>query len=578
MTKLNPVAVTSANLLRVIAQDSTWMTKADLVTCAGRDPKNASRDLSIVETAGLIAVDPALPPREGIVLTDEGKAQLAAIGRAEHGGQARRPRERCLIERIIPNPANRKVETRAVEALADTIEAVGDVLEAVQLTPPDANGMRMLLDGEHRWKATTLLKTRGRLPEALTGGLLFHEREATPAEQILIRIVTASARAPLTALEDARQLLALQEETGWSGREIAKKTGRSPADSDRGVRDVQVKLKIAREATPQALAAYALTGSWDDLVASIATARPSTPPTSSVPLPSPWQPSPPSTLTGQGAEEPEPELFPAPRIEWILDSVLQSPAMAMGQPARPMIEIRAFRAGPETWCAMRDWRGTDEVLNTETPEPGIRTWPSRADAIFDAVERTYVAAGPNIAQTLAEWLDSQAGPLVVKGVRCPNASRAQERRFALGWDKRQSNSGGGARKPEGDAAATEASDTPTPQAETPAQPQRIQGDLDRDPWDRTSDQITADEALLKSVQDSVATGFVAGGLADLESFRSLGIGSATVDSDGWVNLCDPDGLTLTTLTIDEHDDLPDKRVRALEILVTRAINRVMGGQ
>lgn len=574
MTKLNPVAVTSANLLRAIAQDTTWQTRAELVTCAGRDPKNASRDLSIVETAGLIAVDSALPPREGIVLTEDGRAQLAAIGRAEHGGQARRPRERCLIECIIPNPANRKVETQAVEALADTIEAVGDVLEAVQLTPPDANGMRMLLDGEHRWRAASMLKTAGRLPEALTGGLLFHEREATPAEQILIRIVTASARAPLTALEDARQLLALQEETGWSGREIAKKTGRSPADSDRGVRDVQVKLKIAREATPQALAAYALTGSWDDLVASIATARPDTP----APKPSQGRDLPLPPATDEVDAEPDPELFPALRIEWILDSVLQSPAMAMGQPARPMIEIRVFRAGPETWCAMRDWRGTDEVLNFETPEPGIRTWPSRADAIFDAVERTYVAAGPNIAQNLAEWLDRQAGPLVVKGVRCPNASRAQERRFALGWDKRQSNSGGGARKPDGEAAATEATDTPPPQAETPAQPQRIQGDLDRDPWDRTSDQITADEALLKAVEDSVVTGFVAGGLADLESFRNLGIGSATVDSDGWINLCDPDGLNLTTLTIDEHNDLPDERVRALEILVTRAINRVMGGQ
>lgn len=117
-----------------------------------------------------------------------------------------------------------------------------------------------------------------------------------------------------------------------------------------------------------------------------------------------------------------------------------------------------------------------------------------------------------------------------------------------------------------------------PAQETPEAPARIQGDLNQDPWDRTSEQITADEALLKSVEDCVANGFVAGGLGDLESFRSLGIASAAVDSDGWVNLCDADGLTLTTLTIDEHNDLPDERVRALEILVVRAINRVMGGQ
>ncbi|MBJ7446823.1 MAG: ParB/RepB/Spo0J family partition protein [Brevundimonas sp.] len=118
--------------------------------------------------------------------------------------------------------------------------------------------------------------------------------------------------------------------------------------------------------------------------------------------------------------------------------------------------------------------------------------------------------------------------------------------------------------------------SPAPeQAEPPA---RIQGDLNQDPWDRTLEQITADEALLKSIEDSVANGFVEGGLGDLESFRSLGIASAAVDSDGWVNLCDSEGRGITTLTIDEHNELPDERVRALEILIARAINRVMGGQ
>mgnify|MGYP007125714047 CR=1 FL=1 len=186
-----------------------------------------------------------------------------------------------------------------------------------------------------------------------------------------------------------------------------------------------------------------------------------------------------------------------------------------------------------------------------------------------------LAASP---QSPSASVDAQAGPLVVKGVRCPNATRAQDRRFALGWDKRQSNSGGGARKPETTPADAPAPDGAQARPDPLATPSRIQGDLDRDPWDRTSEQVTADEALLKSVQDSVATGFVAGGLADAESFGMLGVLSAAVDSDGWVNLRNADGLTLTTLTIDEHNDLPDERVRALEILVVRAINHVVGAQ
>lgn len=267
MIELNELAFQNADVLIALdAAPNGQLTKKSLAQQLGRDDSNLGKTLRRLQDEGVLDPDDAMAG-----LTPAGAIQLAAIQRARHGGDKRKLRGRWPIDRIVRNPANRRTDSLAVLALADTIEAAGDVLQNVQLTPPDATGVRMLLAGEHRWEAVQLLAAKGRLPDALTDGLPFTERDADPAEQILIRIVENSARADLSPLEDARQLLALQEATGWSAREVAKKTGRSPADRDTGVRDVQLKIKIAREATEEAIAEYERTGSWDALRDSVST-------------------------------------------------------------------------------------------------------------------------------------------------------------------------------------------------------------------------------------------------------------------------------------------------------------------
>ena len=89
----------------------------------------------------------------------------------------------------------------------------------------------------------------------------------------MITLIENGQREDLSPWEDAQQLKALQDATSWSAREIAKKTGRSPADSDTGVRDVQQKIKVAREASPEAIAEYDRTGSWDQLRDSVTKPR-----------------------------------------------------------------------------------------------------------------------------------------------------------------------------------------------------------------------------------------------------------------------------------------------------------------
>jgi predicted transcriptional regulator len=439
VAKLNPVAVTSADLLRAI-DEGGWVTRAELFESVGRNPKNCARDLAILETAGLITLDADKASPRPLVLTEEGKAQLAAIGRAERGGQARRPRDRCMVANIIANPANRRVEDSAVAAMADTIEAVGDVLESVQLTPADANGVRMLLDGEHRWRAVQLLAEQGRLPEALEKGLRFEEREATEAEQILIRIVTATARADLSPLDDARQLLALQQATNWSAREIAKKTGRSPADSDTGVRDVQVKIRIAKEATPFFLAQYELDGSWDRLRDSVTEKKPA--------AEAPVEPEPAIALP---TEEPVADAAASGLTvdldhDWILGNAdwRAEPSTTINSKG-DSVTLRVFsRIGdvPGWFVSVSttlSGNGFGESYRTDARNP---IYSNRVEAL-QAARRRLLDRHPLAAPWVRNWLDQQMGPHFVNGRDCLNPSNAGEARRAAGLEARKANSGGG---------------------------------------------------------------------------------------------------------------------------------------
>jgi len=442
VASLNPLAVTSADLLRAI-ETGGWTTRAELFESVGRNPKNCARDLGILETAGLIAVASDKAVAQPITLTDEGRAQLAAISRAEdpgrigsgepEGSTAAAP-QRIPVADIIANPANRRVEDTAVAALADTIEAVGDVLEAVQLTPADANGVRMLLDGEHRWRAVQLLAEQGRMPQALEKGLRFEEREATTAEQILIRIVTATARTDLTPLEDARQLLALQQATGWTARDIAKKTGRSPADSDTGVRDVQSKIRVARDASPEALAAYAEDGSWDRLRDSVTAKKPEAPPPALAPTPEP--------APHAGVQT---DLDP----DWLLDNPDWQSTETEIREGTHLIRLRIFER-------LGDVPGWFVSLNTQVGGSGMaesfRVHPAhnlihatRLEAL-QAARRRVLEHHPLAPPWVRNGLDQLLGPNFVNGRDCLNASNAGEARRAAGLEARRANSGTGPSK------------------------------------------------------------------------------------------------------------------------------------
>lgn len=271
---LNPLAITAAPLLRAI-QDAPDAKAKDLAHAAGRHPNHLSRDLKALEAAGLITTEPR-------GLTGAGREQLAMIGRAEHGGEKRRARGHQPLDKVKPNPKNRPVDPAGIPGLADTIEDKG-VLQPALLTPPDAHGVRMILAGERRWRALCHLRAEGRAETLVEQGLPFIEREADEATARLITLIENGQREGLSPWEEALQLKALKDETGWSAREIAKKTGRSPEGSERGVRDVQIKIKVAEEATDQARAQYehyvaaGRKDAWQQLKDSLQPAKPPAP-------------------------------------------------------------------------------------------------------------------------------------------------------------------------------------------------------------------------------------------------------------------------------------------------------------
>ncbi len=261
------VVHTYTDVLRLL-RDQPQGDAGHLARLTGRDGSNVRRDMHKLIDAGVVQHDGACWS-----LTDKGRQWVAgqdvAEGLISPDGSAV-PVTRWPIDQIRPNPANRPIDPETIPDLALSIIGADDVLQPLILTPPDANGVRMILAGERRWRAVRhIMETGSPLPAALTPGVPFIEREATEAEALQITIIENSQRQDLSPWEDAQLLLQLQAATGWNASELARNIGRAAEGERSGLRDVQTKLKVAREASPAAIAAYLDNGSWDQLRSSV---------------------------------------------------------------------------------------------------------------------------------------------------------------------------------------------------------------------------------------------------------------------------------------------------------------------
>lgn len=275
---LTPSALQGEPILRALASGAAFETAAALAAVVGRPTKNFSRELDHLAAAGLIARPDGRPVP---ILTDAGARvvttlDFAANGPATEAGPARGfQAPRAPLDTLRPNPMNprKHFDPVALAALADTITADEDIIEPLVASPPAADGIRTIWAGERRWRACLKLADEGRLPARLAVGLPFVERDADPVTALFIAVVENSQREDLSPWEDARALADLADKTGWSARELARRVGRAPEGSESGVRDVQMKIKVAREATAEAVAEYERAGSWDRLRESVQIAQ-----------------------------------------------------------------------------------------------------------------------------------------------------------------------------------------------------------------------------------------------------------------------------------------------------------------
>ncbi len=266
---LTAAALAGEAILRALAardQFEPFASQAEVAQATGRAPKNIGREIGQLQTARLVEDAPSNWSR--VAVTDAGHAAIAALDKAAGQGV---PAEGGGLIFVAPallddNPLNpRKVyDADKLEGLADTIEEDERVIEPLNVSPVQPSGRRFVWAGHRRKRAALIVEarfaTRGQdLPPGLARGVPCIEREATPAEALFIAVVENGQRENLTPWEDAQGIAALAEATGWSGRELARKTGRAPRldqGDEEGVRDVQEKIKVVKTAPSDLIEAH----------------------------------------------------------------------------------------------------------------------------------------------------------------------------------------------------------------------------------------------------------------------------------------------------------------------------------
>ncbi len=494
---MTATAFTHADVLRRIAGDAPIESHTALATEFGRDPSNLRKTLKALESEGLIL----RPDGERPSLTDQGRQVLHGIDVAEgvvSDNDGASPALRWPLDKIRRNPTNRAITEASGLAMAEEILGFGDVIVPATLTPPDANGVRMLLAGERRWFGSSILAgLRGEdlmrralgdaaIPAALADGLPFVEREADEATAILITIVENGAREDLSPWEDAQQLLKLAEATGWSGAEIARRTGRASETRKNGAKDVQDKLKIAREATPDAISDYLRTGSWDNLRNSVRDRKPTPADPDQLPMFDAW--------ADPEAARSAPLCIFVPGQPYSARFDRRSPDRTVGDVASDLVETGGYlaiddaaeagtfetlalpwtRPGkyyphsfPQAQIQIAKLRGTDAWVSSagyslsDIGNHNSLSGVSRSTAAFPDRRTALMAGIDDIAEgitrnkngkvppAIAAWLQdpTPAGPFVVGHVDYLNASRAGEARRAAGIDPTPAPNSGGASRP-----------------------------------------------------------------------------------------------------------------------------------
>lgn len=218
MNALTQLGFTSAPLLKAI-QAGSFAGMADLAEKAGRNKANTSRDLRILEEAGLVVrPDPHRPE-----LTAAGLEQLAAVDRANAPDVLHHQ-----IERDPLNP-RRVFHPEPLQALAESIWDDGKltVVQPLVIRPrADEAFPFRLVAGERRHRAIEILIRDGRWPADKPVPVSI--RVLSDEEAAVIALVENMQREDLSAVDEALTFEHLATTLGWTNADIAKHIKRVP--------------------------------------------------------------------------------------------------------------------------------------------------------------------------------------------------------------------------------------------------------------------------------------------------------------------------------------------------------------
>lgn len=262
MTTLNPLAVANAPLLRELAATNPddgqrTATVSDIARVIGRDESNVRKTIKALDAEGLIYA-------EDRTLTAEGRAQLAAIDRAElnpdepgsrhtpSSSEAVGPPSDMLAlyhAQILPDPANARHDwdsddaRDSLDALREDLllngllqnlvvrPAAPDDLQGVTIEHTDATGTRhtlpiyRLVGGERRWRAIAIAICDGDWPADRT--IPCRELDTDDLGCRLAALAENIQRRNLNPIEKARAFDGLAE-AGLSNQQIAERIVATP--------------------------------------------------------------------------------------------------------------------------------------------------------------------------------------------------------------------------------------------------------------------------------------------------------------------------------------------------------------
>ncbi len=224
--ELNPVAFTSAPLLRAIATGG-WSSKADLARRANRHPNNLIRDLTVLWEAGLIS------ETSNPALTEHAEDQLAALDRAENPDAADGLGvTHAFHADLIPDPDQPRKDFTSDQAVADLEElrdsliARGRIVQPIAVrSHPEVKGRFIITDGERRWRAAGLVMDAGDWPLSTPVPISIQETDAK--ETRLSQLTANMVRADMTPLEEADAFADLIDTHGMTTAGIAAEIGMS---------------------------------------------------------------------------------------------------------------------------------------------------------------------------------------------------------------------------------------------------------------------------------------------------------------------------------------------------------------